>query len=98
MNIKIIKKSLLTNKMRISSHAKEKMFSRGYYKRDIISCIMSGAITSKQFIKNQIRYVIEGVDDDGYPMVVIVGKHSIHQYLLIITIMPPISKKYRRVI
>ena len=95
MNVKDVKKALMTNRIFISTHAQIRMQKRGYRKKDIIACIMSAYSTQQQFI-NGHRLRIVGFDADKLPMVVVVGKVKPNNYK-IITVMPPI-KKFKKAI
>jgi len=99
MEIKQIKKALLKEEIRISSHAKERMTKRGYTYSDLISCIWGGELTKKQFFRNRISMIVEGNDMDGFPIVLVVGKDETKLTgLVIISVFPPIKGKYKNVI
>ena len=97
--MKQIKKSLLSSKIRVTYHAKERMEKRGYTSSDIMNCIWTGNITKLQVMKGKICAVVEGNDLDNFPMVLIVGKDDVNQKrLAIISVFPPIKPTFSRVI
>lgn len=99
MEMKEIKKAMLQERVRISKHALESMQKRGYSKRDLIACIWTGEVTSHQFHRNSMRATVEGKDTDRLPIVVIVGRdHQDLSRLAIITVFPPIKKRFKRVV
>ena len=98
MDIKKVKKALMTGKLRLSDHARFRMDKRGYTKRDIISCIMSGEKVETQIKQKKLRIVIEGLDTDQLPMAAVIGRDMDRDHLVVITVMPPLSKKFTRVI
>lgn len=99
MDIKTIKKALLQGKILLSIHVLGRMEKRGYTKRDLIACIMNGEKTKTQFYKGKVCAIIEGFDSDGSPMVVVIGNDITKQTkFAIVTAMPPIDKKFKRVI
>lgn len=98
MELKLIKKALMQGRIRISAHTFTQMEKRGYTKSDIITCLMQGELTETQFFKGRFGYVVEGNDTDGVPVVVIVGHDKKPRAFKIVTIMPPIAKRFNRVI
>ena len=98
MSMKEIKKALLTNRLRLSQHAKKRMNKRGYTKKDVISCVLSGMISEIQVSEKGLRTVIEGKDFDGLPMVTVVGKCMYPKEFIVVTVMPPIKSKFQNVI
>lgn len=99
MEMKVIKKALMQGRIRLSVHVMERMEKRGYTKSDLISCIMRGERTRLQPYKQKMCAVIEGYDQDGHPMVIIVGHDFSKRALFtIVTAMPPIDDKFLRVI
>lgn len=96
--MKIIKKRLMQGKMMMSDHVGERMAKRGYTRKDLISCILQGELTETQYYNRRFDFVIEGFDADDSPMVVIVGFGNIKGTMKIITAMPPIADKFKRVI
>ena len=103
MNLKMIKKALMQGRIRLTKHVLEQMDKRGYTKSDVLACIMSGERTSIQPYRYSKKVsaviVIEGVDQDGLPMVVVVGHDfSAKALFAVVTAMPPIDEKYQRVI
>lgn len=99
MEMKKIKKSLLQESIRITLHAKKRMQKRGYTQSDLISCIWGGEITERQFFNHKACVIVEGMDMDGLPIVVVVGKDNLNpNRLAIITVYPPIDEKFKRVI
>lgn len=99
MNMREIKKSLLAGRIRVTDHAMKRINKRGYTRSDIISCIWNGEKTKNQFFEGQLTVVVEGVDVDGYPIVIIVGKDHLNKNnLAIVTVLPPIDTKFKRTI
>lgn len=99
MNMREIRKKLLAKKIRITVHAMKRLVKRGYSTTDIISCIWSGEKTKVQMFNGQITVVVEGLDTDGYPIVIIIGRdNKSKENLAIITVFPPIDTKFKRVI
>lgn len=94
MDIRAIKKALMQGKIRLTSHVLLRMEKRGYTKRYLIACIMSGEKTDTQIYKNRVCVIIEGVDTDGLPMVLVIGNDfSKKTKYALVTAMPPINKK-----
>lgn len=99
MEMKTIKKALMQGQVRLTSHLLKRIDKRGYMKSDIIACIMSGERTRLQPYKNKVCAVVEGVDRDGLPMVVVIGHDFTGKALFtVVTAMPPIEEKFHRVI
>lgn len=99
MRVKDIKKALFKGKIRLSAHTMERMEKRGYTKSDLISCIMGGEITEVQLHDNALKVLIEGVDTDNLPIVVSIGRDKkAKDAFSIITVMPPINPRFKRVI
>ncbi len=99
MDMKKIKKALLQSNIRLTTHVMQRIEQRGYTRSDLIACIMSGEITSIQPHRNKVCAVIEGLDTDGLPMVIVVGYDLTRKALFaIVTAMPPIDEKFKRVI
>ncbi|MDX1807183.1 MAG: DUF4258 domain-containing protein [Paenisporosarcina sp.] len=99
MEMKKIKKALMQGRVRLTTHAVQSMNKRGYTKSDVISCIMSGEKTEVQAYQRKVRVVIEGFDIDNKPIAVVIGRDPLHTngYALV-TVMPPIAEKFKRVI
>lgn len=97
VDIKEIKKALMIKGIRISKHTQERLDKRGYTKRDLISCIMSGEIIEHQAIQGKPSVLIQGVDTDGLPIVVSIGYDKDNGYK-IITVMPPIHKERFKIV
>ncbi|MCM3317943.1 DUF4258 domain-containing protein [Rummeliibacillus stabekisii] len=99
LTIKEIKKALYRNEIRLTKHLEERMLQRGYTRRDFLSCLWTGECTELQFHRGQYKAVIEGLDSDGLPLVVIMGiDQSNPKYLKILTSFPPMKEKFKRVI
>lgn len=98
MELKEIKKALMQKRVRISDHTFKRMTKRGYTRSDIITCLMQGELTGTQFFEGRFGYVVEGFDKDGSPMVTVVGHDRRPNTLRIITVMPPIAKRFKKVI
>lgn len=99
MDMKKIKKALLQSRIRLTEHVLGRIEKRGYTRSDLIACIMSGEITKIQPYRNKVCAVVEGVDTDGLPMVMVVGHDFTRKALFaIVTAMPPIDEKFKRVI
>lgn len=98
MEMKTIKKALMQNSVRISDHTFKRIAKRGYTRSDMIACIMQGELTETQMYKGRLGYQIEGFDVDGQPMVMIIGHEKQPAKFKIVTCMPPISKRFKRVI
>lgn len=99
MELRKIKKSLLQGRIRITAHARSRMRKRGYTETDIMSCILSGDITNIQWFKKRVCAIVEGSDLDKFPMVVVVGRDEKNpKGYVIVSVFPPIHKKFKRVI
>ncbi|EAR66147.1 hypothetical protein B14911_10447 [Bacillus sp. NRRL B-14911] len=98
LKMKDIKKALMTNQIRLGKHTFLRMEKRGYTRKDIISCIMSGSIVEKQTYNKKPRVLIEGTDFDQQPMAAVIGYDDQLESLMVITVMPPLSHKFKRVI
>jgi len=99
MEMKQIKKALLQEKIRITLHAKNSLEKRGYTSSDIISCIWGGELTKTQFFQQKVRVIVEGKDMDDLPIVLVIGKDDSNPtQLAIVSVYPPINKKFKRVI
>ena len=88
----------MTDNIRLSIHAKERMYKRGYTKKDIISCILSGSILERQVYQGKLSVLIEGKDADGLPMALVIGHDQNPKHYVVVTVMPPIHDKFRSVI
>lgn len=94
--VKDIKKVLMSGcgYIRIGSHAKQRMQDRGYTKGDIVSSIMTGSVKEIQYGYNHdlgrstFKYVIEGKDLSGNPIVSVLAEEGKTAYL-VVTVMPP---------
>jgi hypothetical protein len=97
--IKTLKKVLMTGNgcIRLGSHTKERMTKRGYTRGDIVMGIMTGSIVEIQVGFNHIinqqtpSWVIEGVDESGNGIVVVVSVEGENSYS-IVTVMPSMDK------
>lgn len=95
--IRHIRKCLLSRKVIMTNHAKERMVQRGYNSVDIIRAVLNGLIVEVQRgfdpeeKKNALVFVIEGKDYFDNP-VIIVACERIDGYC-IVTVMPPTDKK-----
>ena len=99
MDMKQIKKALLQGKIRITPYTNRRMLKRGYTQSDIISCIWTGERTKVQVKRGSIVVVVEGHDMDKLPMVLVVGKDKFNPLnYAIVSVFPPIDKKFKRVI
>lgn len=98
MSMKEFKKALIRGKIRLSSHTFDRMEKRGYTKGDIVSCIMSGELTAERVIKGRIAFEVQGYDKDKLPVVVHIGYDQMPGVFKIISVLPPIDKKFKRVI
>lgn len=99
MDMKTIKKALMQGRIRKTSHTKQRMYKRGYTNSDLIACIMSGEKTKIQVFQRKIRVTVEGIDTDQKPIVLVIGKDDLNPNgLAIVSVMPPIKDKFRRVI
>lgn len=98
MELKTIKKALMQSRVVLGFHTNQRMEKRGYTRSDIINCIMQGELTGTQYFENRYGYVIEGQDKDGSPMVTVIGHEGKPGIFKIITIMPPIAKRFKTVI
>lgn len=99
MDIKSIKKSLLQDSVRLTTHAFIQMEKRGYTKSDVISGIMSGRNSTVKMYKGKLCTLVEGFDTDGLPIVVVLGRDLTKRVkFVVVTVMPPIDKKFSRVI
>lgn len=98
--MKNIKKALMTDRIRLSHHAKESMEKRGYTKKDLISCIMSGSIAEVQVHNGKPCVLVEGKDSDLLPIVLVIGNdgNNYRSLFVVITVMPPIDQKFKSVI
>lgn len=96
--LKLIKKALMQGCVRISSHTFLRIEKRGYTRSDMINCIMRGEITNTTMYQNRIAFEIEGFDMDELPMVLIIGRAKKPAKYKIVTAMPPISDRFKRVI
>lgn len=93
------REKLLARKILVLPYALESMDKRGYTKEDIIHGIMVGKITEKQMMYGQIRYVIESVDTDNHPIVLVITRdRNEPDYFSVVTIFPPIKQKFKRCI
>jgi hypothetical protein len=99
VNLKEIKKALMTNRVRISQHTKERMDKRGYMRKDIISCILTGSVVERQVFNNNVCLLIEGKDTDNLPIAVVIGRDKNHpNFYIVVTVMPPIAEIFKTVI
>ncbi|WP_209124384.1 DUF4258 domain-containing protein [Alkalihalobacillus sp. BA299] len=92
---------ILMNKdgvIRVGKHTKERFVNRGYYRGDIVRCILSGHLCEVQvgwnfrLEKYTPKFVIEGKDLDDNPMVVVLSQEA-DKFYSVITIMPPHDRK-----
>lgn len=85
--------------IRIGSHARHRMVKRGYFKGDLISAIMNGQIAEIQFgyvqelQKMTFKFVIEGLDQSGNPIVVVIAEGEPAKSYLVKTVMPPLDAR-----
>lgn len=99
MDMRTIKKALLQGRIRVTHHAKKRMEKRGYTVTDLMNCIWNGELTKRQVFDNRYCVVVEGSDLDGYPIVLIVGRDDKNpKRLAIVSVFPPLHKKFQRVI
>ncbi|WP_148950823.1 DUF4258 domain-containing protein [Bacillus infantis] len=96
--MKTVKKALMTSKVTIGEHAKDRMAKRGYTRKDLISCIMTGSIVEHQIRKGKPCLLIEGQDLDELPIAMVIGHDLKPGYLKVVTVMPPLKGKFKRVI
>lgn len=96
--LKLIKKALMQGRVRISAHTFLRIEKRGYTRSDMINCIMQGEMTKTTMYKKRIGFEIEGFDMDGLPMVMIIGRAKKPAKYKIVTAMPPIHNRFKRVI
>ncbi|WP_374717717.1 DUF4258 domain-containing protein [Neobacillus sp.] len=89
MNLKDIKKCLMTRKRKIvlGKHAKEQLLKRGYTKADICSALLGGTIIEQQGAN---KVAIAGKDTDNNPVIIIIAK-ELDSSFKIVTVMPPID-------
>lgn len=95
---RLIKKALMQGKVQISGHTFLRIEKRGYTRSDMINCIMQGEMTRTTMYKKRIAFEIEGFDTDGLPMVLIIGRGKKPAVYKIVTAMPPIQKRFKRII
>jgi len=96
ITIEAIREKLFLQKVKVLPHAIESMFKRGYTREDLIHAIMYGEITTEQFIYGQNRYVVESVDVDFNPIVLIVTQDREQpDFYAVITVFPPIKEKFK---
>lgn len=100
LSMKEIRKALQRNEIRLSKHVfEDRMKKRGYTKKDFLNCIWTGERTELQFRRGQYKAVVEGLDSDGLPIVIVVTVDQKNpKYLIVLTSFPPIKDKYKRVI
>lgn len=96
--LKMIKKALMQGQLRISAHTFLRIEKRGYTRSDMINCIMQGEMTRTTMYNKRIGFEIEGFDVDGLPMVMIIGRAKKPAKYKIVTAMPPIHDRFKRVI
>lgn len=97
LTMKMVKKTLSKGKIKLSQHAIDSMDKRGYTKKDICHAIWFGSIFEKQVFQGRLRVVIESVDCDNSPIILVIG-YDEHAIMTLITCFPPLKKKFKRVI
>lgn len=98
--MKDIQKVLLNKEgfIRLGKHTKERCENRGYFRGDIVRCLLTGHIREVQIgwnfrlKKYTPKFVIEGTDLDSNPVVVVVSKDADSCYS-VVTIMPPHDRR-----
>lgn len=99
MTIESIREKLFNRKIKLLPHAINSMRKRGYTKEDIIHGIMNGEITGRQMAYGQLRVIIESIDTDRNPIVLVLTKDREQpEYYSVITTFPPIKNKFKRCI
>ncbi|MBE7123429.1 DUF4258 domain-containing protein [Bacillus cereus] len=95
-----IRKSLKEQRVLIGGHTELRCMKRGYFRKDIISCLNSGEITRVQNDSDDTKYIIEGEDSDGNPVVAVVAIRNMVEFdFKLVTFMPPVdNKRFSRVI
>lgn len=93
MNMKEIKKVLFSGKgsIKISYHTKSRLKKRGYSKGDLVAALLNGRIIERQGIH---KVLVAGRDKDNNPIIIVIAKDGVNDFT-VVTVMPPIDRRFK---